>query len=203
MPRTRKWGGAWRCKTLIIKMKQMKKIIIVAAMLLTATAMEVCAQGQGVFMKRVPKVITGGMFTSSTIAGGSNTLSAVAEKDYSVFPLYTILDTVDNTGADTVYQQIKDYANQVYTWVHVNSISGTNTSCTVRLQVTGDAVTGAGYAGDWKTVKTYTVSATGNPYDHLVNSDLGVPGWHGTNIRWIFTGVGTQSSSWYAGLIVK
>ena len=168
----------------------------------TAGVTNAQAQGQGVFLKQVPKIVTGGRFNSSTIAGGSVTPSAVGEKDNSVFPLYTKLDTVTNTEADTVYQQIKGYNNHVYTWVHVNNISGTNTGCTVRLQATADAVTGKGYAGDWKTVQTYTVSATGNPYDVLINASGG-NGWHYTNFRWIFTGTGTHSSSWYGGLMIR
>lgn len=177
--------------------------ILLVAIGLSSIGETACAQGQRVFTARAPKVITGGLFNSSTIAGGSATASSISEKDYTVFPLYTVLDTVDNTDDDTVYQNIKDYYGVVYTWAHANSISGTNTSCLLKLQVTSDAVTGKGYAADWKTIKTYTVSATGNPYDHTVNIDVGTLGWQYTNLRWIWDGVGTHSSSWYCGLNVK
>jgi hypothetical protein len=180
----------------------MKRILQVGLLLISCMTLtnDASAQGQGVFLKQVPKVVTGGHFNSSTIAGGSASYSTVTQKDYTVFPLYTKLDTVSNTGADTVTQKITGYNNSVYTWVHVNSISGTNTSCTVSLQVTGDVCSTNCYTADWETVQTFTVSATGNPYKVLVNSGNG---WPYTNLRWIFTGVGTHSSSWYGGLLPK
>lgn len=178
-------------------------IILVACGLSSLTGNVFAQGGQAVFPVRAKEVTTGGLFNSSTKAGGSATASTVTARLYNVFPLYTKLDTVTDTGADTFYQQVTGEYNTIYAWAHVNSISGTNTSCTVKLQATPDAVTGKGYSGDWETIKTYTVSATGNPYSIDLAKERGAQGHPYTNFRLIFTGVGTHSSSWYGGLQVK
>lgn len=171
--------------------------------------MAMCVTGvyaqQGVSPASRASIRTGGKFNSSTQAGGSASDTSLKTRKPAEFPLYTKLDTVSNTNADTLYQYLYGPQWGVYSWVHVNSISGTNTSCVVKCQVTGDVARGTdwsvsgGTKMDWYTVATYTVSATGNPYTCAFNSGNM---WLYTNMRWIFTGVGTHSSSWYCGLNV-
>lgn len=158
--------------------------------------MEVSAQ-QGVFEKSPSLLKTGGEINSSTLAGGSAT--AQTFKDWALTgPKYSKKDTVNNTGTDEIYQWLPDFARSVYTWAHVTSISGTNTSCTVKLYATGDSVYNAN--ADWLLLQTYTVSSTGNPYVGNINAGIN---WPYTGFKWVFTGVGTHSSSWYVGMNVK
>lgn len=159
--------------------------------------------GQAVFPTRVNKVVTGGLFNSSTKAGGTATASTVSDKDYTVFPLYTKLDTVRNTGADTFYQAVKGNLDQVYIFAHVNSDSGTNTACTVRIQGSPDKMSGKSLSNDWITLQTYTVSATGNPYEFNSKKDGAGAGHTYEGYRVILTGSGTHRSSWYCGMNAK
>lgn len=185
-------------------MKNLIMIILVACGLSSLTGNVFAQGGQAMFPVRAKDVVTGGLINSSTRTGGSATASSVTTRSFTTFPLYSKRDTVTNTGADTIYQGLSGQYANVYTWCSVTSISGTNTSCTVRLQATPDNVTGAGRTGDWVTIKTYTVSATGNPYEGDITKEAsGGNGWNYTNFRWIFTGVGTHSSSWQVGMSVK
>lgn len=185
-------------------MRHLICIILIACGLSSLTGVAFGQGGQAVYSVRAKDVVTGGLVNGTTRTNGSATASSVLSRSFNVFPLYSKRDTVNNTGTDTIYQALSGQYANVYTWCSVTSISGTNTSCTVRLQATPDNVTGPGRTGDWITIKTYTVSATGNPYEGDITKEAsGGNGWNYTNFRWIFTGSGTHSSSWQVGMTVK
>lgn len=154
---------------------------------------------QKVSIAQSAQFTTLGDYNSATVAGGAKTTAARAQTVWTASasnPLYTKLDTVNNTGVDTMKGKLIGNYNGVYTWCHVNSISGTNTSCTVKLWASGDAGTGT----DFVCLQTFTVSATNPVAYYTFNSGNG---WLYTNFWWTFSGSGTHSSSWYSGLLVR
>lgn len=176
----------------------MKKIILV----LLAAGIAATAEAQiiRVVPAQAEEITLAGHFNSVTEAGGATSTAAMAQKTYKASSgqnvLYTRKDTVTNTGTDTLRFKLVGPYNSVYTWCHATSISGTNTSCTAKLYVTG----AQSYLTDPVEVYSVTVGSTNPIGKHLFNSGVG---WPYTNGFWVFTGVGTHSTSWYGGLHVK
>ena len=167
----------------------MKRILLAA--LLIGVVFGASGQTGLATYKVTPLVVSSGAFKQPTAYAP---VSATGTKQQ--FPWYTKLDTITNTGADTLTQKIGTVPNTVYTWVHTTGISGTNTSCTVKLQASADSNAGV----DWITLQTFTVTATNPAGNYLVNTGAT---WPYTNLRWIFTGSGTHSTSWYGGLEIR
>lgn len=108
-------------------------------------------------------------------------------------PYASKLDTVSNTGADTLNAIIAGQRNSETFGVVATKISGDPSSTTVTLWGTPDAGT------TWKQIVTHTLAnqagaqyfddvVTGNPY---------------TAYRYILTGVGTHSTSWKGTLLIR
>ena len=168
----------------------MKKILIAAIALLSIGA-KVSAQ-QAVCPKDVPMVKMGGKINSLTLGSGSATASAVVTRDNTMAlnTWYSKIDTVTNTGVDSIAQTVKSSTKRIYTWAYVNGYSGTNTSCTLALQRSGDVTN----ANAWVSVYTVTVTAGVKGYSYEFDA------FGGDGFRWYLTGVGTHASAWYVGM---
>lgn len=166
--------------------------------MLAAATTEVHAQTP-VYPVQISKFIMSGNFNSTTVAAGTKTTAALAEQSWSAAQnvLYTKLDTVSNTGVDSFLFTLKTAVNSVYVWAHANTISGTNTSCKVKLWVTGDNSTAA---SDWVVVDSATVGAANPVYSKLINAGVK---WPYSRAKLTFTGVGTHSTSWYGGVLIR
>lgn len=147
----------------------------------------------GMYIHSPKRIVTGGDYNSSTFDGGSETKSDVIARDFSVFPLYSSLNAVSDASLDTASQKIASYCNSVYTWAYVSAVTGTNTSCVLTLEVSGDY--GAGI--NWQPIQTYTLSGNDTSYGHVFT------GWPYTNFRWRFTGIGTHATAWYCGFMPR
>lgn len=168
---------------------------LLAAAIIAVTGTTVDAQ-TGSYPAQTPTLVMSGHFNSTTAGAGTKTTSAMAERMWKQNEnvLYTKLDTVSNTGVDTFKAVIKGEANSVYTWCRANLISGTNTSCTVRLLASGDNAS----ANDYAVLYTATVTATNPVATYMFNSGNK---WPYSKFWWVWTGSGTHSTSWYAGLL--
>ena len=168
----------------------MKRILLIAIAFGTIAFTETASaqpKGLATFDISNPNVITTGSFIQPA---AYNPVSAGAP--VQIFPWYTKLDTVNNTGVDTFKQKLAGLNKDVYTWCHVNGISGTNTSCVIKVWASADSGKGV----DFVLLQTFTVTAT-NPVANYTFNSGGI--WTYTNFWWTFTGSGTQSSSWYSG----
>ena len=171
----------------------MKKILFLSsALLITAMTLFTTGYAQsGLATYKVsnPVVVASGSYNQPASYVPLNPAGVT-----QIFPWYTKLDTVNNTGVDTFHEKISGPHEHVYTWCHVNGITGTNTSCVMKLYVSGDSSGGV----DWGApVYTASVTATNPVASYLFT------GWPYTAMRWTFTGSGTQQSSWVSGLIVR
>lgn len=161
----------------------------------------VMAQGTASYPTQTPKITMAGHFNSTTVAAGTSTTAALAEKTWlgnTQNVLYTKLDTVTNSGVDSFTATLKGNYNSVYTWCNATSISGTNTSCVVKLWASGD--NSSNTASTWVALYTATVTATNPVGYHLVNSGVK---WPYSRFKWTFTGSGTHSTSWYGGVLIR
>lgn len=177
----------------------MKKALLILLMATTMTGMSIGASAQQrVVPAQCPTITMAGDYNSTTIAGGShvNNTGTINWLGSTQNVLYTKKDTINNTGTDTLKSKLMGEYNSVYTWCHVSSISGTNTSCTLTLYATG----AASYLTDPVQVYSVTVSAANPAGVYLFNNGTG---WPYTNWFWVFTGVGTHSSSLYSGCTIR
>jgi hypothetical protein len=174
----------------------MKKILIAMLVGVFASGLTY-AQGQQITPGTNKTISVAGDYNSSALGAGTTRSWTPINYSYTAFPLYTKTNTVTNTGTDTFRGKIIGEQNSVYVWSHVNPISGTNTSCTIKLWVSADSGRGV----DFKLVQTYTVSATNPISADLINSTSG--GWPFSNWMLTYGGVGTQVSTWYSGVMVR
>ena len=175
-----------------------KTILAVLAFGLMATTMAT-AQSLAIYPTVTPEITLWGHFNGRTAGSGLSTAAAMATtvykyNDQNLF--FTKLDTVSNTSTDTFKFKLRGSYNSVYTWMHGTSISGTNTSCTAKLYLTGDST----YLTDAVPVYTVTVGATNPIGYHLINSGNG---WPYNSGFWLFTGAGTHSTSIQCGMQIK
>ena len=167
----------------------MKKILFVAVLIGSFLSIKASAQLAQYKVSNPTAVIS----ASCSYSQPAQYVTANPRGATQIFPWYTKLDTVTNTGVDTFKGKLIGPHESVYTWCHVTGISGTNTSCTVKLWTSADSSGGV----DFIPIATFTVSAT-NPVANYLWTN-----WPYTNWYWTFTGSGTQVSSWYSGLYVK
>lgn len=179
-----------------VKNKLFMKRILLIALLCTSIGSITASAQSATYKASSPVVSVAGHYNSSGIGLGGNYSATVIPYAISAFPLYTHTSTVTNTGVDTVKAKILGFQNSVYTWCHVTGVTGTNTSCTIKLWASADSGKGA----DFIPIQTFTVSATNPVAYYLINSGNG---WPYTNFWWTFQGVGTQVSTWYSGLFVR
>jgi|GEM_PF-2025095 len=169
------------------------KFLAVIAFLFAAAVTTACAQGVATYKVPNPNYTTSGSYTQP-----SNYVSSNPAGVTQIWPWYTKLDSILNTGADTFRCKLysSNSPSTVTSWVHVTSISGTNTSCKIKLWATADSAKGV----DWKVLDSVTVNNV-NPQDfYIFNSGNGFPY---TNFMWTFQGAGTHQTSWYSGLLIK
>jgi hypothetical protein len=170
----------------------MRRILFLALMAVALMVPDVCRSQVAQYRESNPLITTSGSFTQPA---QYRPLSATGSRQQ--FPWYTRRDTVNNTGADTFNQVISSrQVSSVYTWAVATQISGTNTSCTVRLWASADSGVGV----SWIPLYTATVSATNPVGYHVVNDGAIFPY---RRLRWVFTGVGTHSTWWYCGLYIQ
>ncbi len=172
----------------------MRKFLLAVCALLFITAGVAMGQ-QAVCPKDVPTVKTGGKVNGATLGSGSATASSVMTR--SVTPTaYSKIDTVSNTAVDTFKQTVGSEVNSLYTWAYVDGISGTNTSCVLKLWGVGDPDNINSATG----IQTYTVTAGTKVYPGLINSGIGMP-YRG--FWWTWTGSGTHSTAWHLGMVIR
>lgn len=173
----------------------MKNLLFPAVMiLLTLTAN---AQ-QAVCPKDVPTLKTGGKLNSNTLGTGLATPSSVITRNNDLQPAwYSKIDTVSNTGADSLKQTVSSEVNSLYTWCYINGYSGTNTSCTLTLYAYGDMNNIA------SAVPVYTTTVTSGVKTYKYTFGSGGGGFEYAGFGWFLTGAGTHASAWYAGMKIR
>jgi hypothetical protein len=169
----------------------MKKIFLCALVLGLAGGTGITAKAQqAVCIAQTPKVIVGGKINSATLGSGSATAAAATTYNAASFPLYSKIDTFTGSNSDTMAFNVVGTCNSVYTWTHITSIAGTNTTVVVKLWQSPDNV-------GWDAVQSTTVSATPQ---HISYSATGNPAGY---YKWTVGSGATQTSSWYSGLKVR
>ena len=170
----------------------MKKLLV-ALLVAVTTSLTVTAQGISEYPISNPHIVISGSFNSTI----TNTVNAFGNT--TIMPYYSKLDTpVANTGADSFTAKIQGAQRSVYTWCHVNTYVGSCGSCTLSLYASGDT----GVGKDWGSGPLYTTTLNPATTSQVVTYLFG-SGWPYTNFKWVFKGGGTQTSSWYSGVMVR
>ena len=167
----------------------MRKFLFIAALFMSACSF---AQHDASFAVTNPVIAITGSFSQPAVYAPSGVSRYV-----QIFPWYSKLDTVNNTGTGKKSFKIATKVSSIYTWCHVTSISGTDSNCTMTLWASADSSLGV------DSIQLYTskiATTITNPYGLLINSGNG---WPYTNAWWTFHGTGTHSTSWYCGLMIR